>query len=65
MTNTNSNQTGHALDMGALLLGDYVDENTPAMLWGAPGIGKSDVVAQAAEARGIGFIDLRISTLDA
>lgn len=33
-------------------------------LWGKPGIGKSQLVAQVAEELGIGFIDLRLSQLD-
>lgn len=33
------------------------------MIWGPPGIGKSSIVAQTAEASGLGFIDLRLSQL--
>lgn len=33
------------------------------MIWGAPGIGKSSIVAQAAERAGVGFIDVRLSQL--
>lgn len=33
------------------------------MLWGAPGIGKSSVVAQVAQAHGLSLIDLRLSQL--
>ncbi|HEY0585286.1 MAG TPA: MoxR family ATPase [Pseudoduganella sp.] len=33
------------------------------MIWGAPGIGKSSVVRQVAQAQQIGFIDLRLSQL--
>src|SRR6187397_1781988 len=33
------------------------------MVWGAPGIGKSSIVAQAATAQGIDFIDVRLSQL--
>jgi dynein-related subfamily AAA family protein len=38
----------------------------PVMLWGQPGIGKSDLVRQDAASRGkdYGFIDLRLSQLD-
>ena len=53
------------LDIGAQLLAEYVNADTPAMLWGAPGIGKSEAVKQAAEERKIGFIDLRVATLEA
>jgi len=41
-----------------------IDRKLPAFLWGAPGIGKSSVVRQIAEAKGIGFIDLRLSLMD-
>lgn len=33
------------------------------MIWGPPGIGKSSIVAQAASARGLACIDLRLSQL--
>ena len=33
------------------------------MIWGAPGIGKSSIVAQIAEERGINFVDVRLSQL--
>lgn len=33
------------------------------MIWGPPGIGKSSIVAQTANAHGIGFVDLRLSQL--
>jgi len=45
-------------------LGALVDQKLPTFLWGAPGIGKSSVVKQVAEAKGIGFIDLRLSLMD-
>jgi len=35
----------------------------PAMIWGAPGIGKSSIVAELAQAHKFRFIDLRISQL--
>ena len=41
-----------------------IDQKLPTFLWGAPGIGKSSVVRQIAEAKGIGFIDLRLSLMD-
>ncbi|MGL4398609.1 MAG: ATP-binding protein [Luteolibacter sp.] len=34
-----------------------------AMIWGPPGIGKSSIVAQITAARGLDFIDLRLSQL--
>jgi hypothetical protein len=43
----------------ALLLEDYIDENTPAMLWSAPGVGKSSIVKQSAQRRGWNLIDFR------
>ena len=33
----------------------------PLMVWGAPGLGKSSILRQAAEKRGIGFIDVRLA----
>lgn len=39
--------------------------NKPVMLWGAPGIGKSDMVRDAAKSLKRDMIDLRGSTLDA
>ncbi len=33
----------------------------PLMVWGAPGLGKSSILRQAAEERGIGFIDVRLA----
>ena len=33
----------------------------PLMVWGAPGLGKSSIIKQAAEALGIGFIDVRLA----
>ena len=37
---------------------------TPVMLWGPPGIGKSRIVAQIAEANGVPLIDLRLSQME-
>jgi hypothetical protein len=39
-------------------------QRIPTFLWGPPGIGKSSIVKQIAEAKGIGFIDLRLSLMD-
>lgn len=36
----------------------------PVFLWGAPGVGKSDVVAQIAEDGGYELRDVRLSLLD-
>lgn len=41
-----------------------IDANLPIMLWGAPGVGKSDTVYQVAEARGWPVRDVRLSQLD-
>ncbi|KAA3626874.1 MAG: AAA family ATPase [Proteobacteria bacterium] len=38
--------------------------HTPVMLWGPPGIGKSDMVRQVAERHGVPVIDLRLSQLE-
>lgn len=41
-----------------------LDVKQPAFLWGAPGVGKSQVVAQTAAARGMALIDIRAVLLD-
>lgn len=41
-----------------------VTQQRPAFLWGAPGIGKSDLVAQVAQANGMQLIDVRLNLLD-
>lgn len=41
-----------------------IEQKLPAFLWGAPGIGKSSIVRQIAEQKGVGFIDLRLSLMD-
>jgi len=33
----------------------------PLMVWGAPGLGKSSILQQAAREEGIGFIDVRLA----
>ena len=48
-------------EMDAALRG----EHTPVMIWGAPGVGKSAIVAQAARAAKLPMIDLRLSQLEA
>lgn len=40
------------------------EKKVPVFLWGAPGIGKSSIVAQIAKEQNIDFIDLRLSLLD-
>ena len=39
-------------------------QHTPVMLWGAPGVGKSQMVAQVAERHGMPVIDLRLSQME-
>lgn len=39
-------------------------QQVPVFLWGAPGIGKSSIVAQIAKEDNIEYIDLRLSLLD-
>ena len=41
-----------------------VKAQIPTFVWGPPGIGKSSVVKQVAEANGYGFIDLRLALMD-
>ncbi|CCF19135.1 conserved protein of unknown function [Pseudorhizobium banfieldiae] len=47
-----------------LNLQDYLDGNTPAFLWGPPGIGKSQATAQITKERKWGLVDFRASTRD-
>jgi hypothetical protein len=55
---------GVTLDFATKLLSEYVDGDTPAMMWGPPGVGKSDVVEQIAKTKGLGLIDQRLTTLE-
>lgn len=48
----------------AAVLAAYISADVPAFLWGAPGIGKSDMVAQAARALSLPMIDVRAVLLD-
>ena len=41
-----------------------VEQKVPTFLWGAPGIGKSSLVKQIANEKGVGFIDLRLALMD-
>ncbi len=45
-------------------LSALVAQKVPTFLWGAPGIGKSSIVKQIAESKGIGFVDLRLALMD-
>ncbi|HEC17916.1 MAG TPA: AAA family ATPase [Gammaproteobacteria bacterium] len=38
--------------------------HTPVMLWGPPGVGKSDMVAQVGERHGVAVIDIRLSQME-
>ena len=38
--------------------------HTPVMLWGAPGVGKSQIVAQVAERNQVSMIDIRLSQME-
>jgi MoxR-like ATPase len=38
--------------------------HTPVMLWGPPGVGKSQMVAQAAAQQGVAVIDIRLSQME-
>ena len=39
-------------------------QHTPVMLWGPPGVGKSQLVAQIAERHGMPVIDIRLSQME-
>ena len=38
--------------------------HTPVMLWGPPGVGKSQIVAAVARSRGVPLIDIRLSQME-
>ena len=38
--------------------------HTPVMLWGPPGVGKSQMVAQVAEKHRVPVIDIRLSQME-
>src|SRR5512134_2662413 len=38
--------------------------HTPVMLWGAPGVGKSRIIAQIAARHGVPLLDIRLSQLE-
>ncbi len=50
--------------MAAQCLDFYISKNIPVMISGAPGLGKSQIVHQAAARRGIALKDIRASRLD-
>ncbi|HCV20666.1 MAG TPA: ATPase, partial [Gammaproteobacteria bacterium] len=39
-------------------------QHTPVMLWGPPGVGKSQLVARAAAGQDLPLIDIRLSQLE-
>ncbi len=45
-------------------LGTRSGHHTPVMLWGPPGVGKSQMVAQVAERHGVPVIDIRLSQME-
>ncbi|MBD3798132.1 MAG: AAA family ATPase, partial [Campylobacterales bacterium] len=45
-------------------LNTLIDQKVPTFLWGAPGIGKSSIVRQIADEKGLEFIDLRLALMD-
>ncbi len=45
-------------------LSALVVQKVPTFLWGAPGIGKSSIVKQIAQANDLDFIDLRLALMD-
>jgi MoxR-like ATPase len=40
------------------------DQHTPVMLWGPPGVGKSQIVAQVAAKHAVRMIDIRLSQME-
>ena len=38
--------------------------HTPVMLWGPPGVGKSQIIAQIARHHGVPLIDIRLSQME-
>ena len=38
--------------------------HTPVMLWGPPGVGKSQIIAQVAEKQSVPIIDIRLSQME-
>ena len=46
------------------LLGAAAGHHTPVMMWGPPGVGKSQMVAQVAARHGVPVIDIRLSQME-
>jgi len=45
-------------------LDKLITAQIPVFVWGSPGIGKSSIIKQIAEDKGLEFVDLRLSLLD-
>jgi len=45
-------------------LGAKTGHHTPVMLWGPPGVGKSDIVGQIAERHDVPVLDIRLSQME-
>src|SRR5262245_54438669 len=45
-------------------LSSLIPSNRPVYLWGGPGIGKSSLIRQAADALGLDLVDVRATLLD-
>ncbi len=60
-------QTNHVVtvkpSLAAAMLDVLLDADQPTMIWGAPGIGKSQLTHQLAARRGMTLIDVRLSLL--
>ncbi len=52
------------IDQAETVLATYLDADIPAFIWGAPGVGKSDIVAALASKRTLPLIDLRAALLE-
>ncbi|MDE0412637.1 MAG: MoxR family ATPase [Gammaproteobacteria bacterium] len=52
------------LVLGKEFAGAAVGHHTPVMLWGPPGVGKSQMVAQVAEENNVEVIDIRLSQME-
>lgn len=63
---TTANTDAHILKPSDITaaIDSLVGLRRPTFLWGSPGIGKSDIVRQVADQRGIQFIDMRATQKD-
>lgn len=46
------------------LLAAATNDHTPVMLWGPPGVGKSQIVAQVAAKHGVPLVDMRLAQME-